>query len=86
MNLKTLIGLKKKEVPASNETVLVDAVRLWEVRWKGRNGQGHYDTYPELEAFVTREAAEAFATSLRNAFALIRHTSGIAVTVHKAGP
>lgn len=86
MNLKSLIALKKKAVPETNETVLVDAVQLWEVRWQSRHAGGHYDTQPEVEVFVSEEGAKAFATSLRNAFRLLRHTSRIEVTVEKAKP
>lgn len=71
-------------VPASNETKTIDAVQLWEVRWTSRHGAFSTDTRPEMEGFPTEAEAEAFATSLRNAFTLVRHTSGTKVTVRKA--
>lgn len=61
-------------VPTSNETREIEVAQLWEVRWTSRHGEYSVCTQPEMEAFTTREAAEEYATSLRNAFDLIRHT------------
>lgn len=72
-------------VPASNETREIEVAQLWEVRWKSRHGPYHSDVRPEVEAFPSRQAAEEFAESLRNAFDLVRHTSGTKVTVRQAG-
>jgi hypothetical protein len=71
-------------VPASNETKQVPAVQLWEVRWTSRYDVYSHSTRPEMEAFPTEAEAQAFATALRNAFELIRHTSGARVEVRKA--
>lgn len=71
-------------VPASNEVKEIEAVQLWEVRWRSRHGDFSGETSPQVEAFPTQELAEEFATALRNAFTLIRHTYGIKVTVQKA--
>lgn len=70
--------------PKSNETEQTQAVQMWEVRWRSRNGEFSCDTQPELEAFTSWDAAEEFATALRNAYALVRTTSGTTVTVTKA--
>lgn len=77
-------ALKKLTVPASNGTKQIDAVQLWEVRWNSRYGPYISCTQPEAEMFPTSEEAEAFALALRNAFTLIRHTSGADVAVRKA--
>lgn len=70
-------------VPKSNETKEVPSAYLYEVRWDSRYGEYSSSTKPEVEAFTTSELAEEFATSLRNAFKLIRHTSGTAVSVQR---
>lgn len=72
------------EIPTSNETELVEVVQLWEVRWWSRHGEYSHDMRPEMEAFPSEIEAKRFAHALRNAFALIRHTSGAAVKVQKA--
>lgn len=76
---------KLLSVPVSNEIREIEVAQLWEVRWTSRNGEYSSDTRPEMEAFPTQEAAGDFAESLRNAFALVRHTSGTRVTVSKSG-
>jgi len=76
--------LKLLRVPASNEKKFVKAVQLWEVRWTSRNGEYSHCTQPELECFTDEATAKSFAESLRNAFELIRHTSGNNVIVTKA--
>ena len=70
-------------VPESNEVVEVEAIQLWEVRWQSRYDSGYRDMRPELECFTSKEAAEDFATALRNAFALVRHTTYDDVRVMK---
>lgn len=75
--------LKKLKVPATNEVKEIDAVQMWEVRWKSRYGQFNGDTRPELECFPSEIAANEFAEALRAAFKLIRHTSGDNVVVRK---
>jgi hypothetical protein len=68
-------------VPASNDVREIEVAQLWYVRWQSRHGEYYDDTQKEMEAFPSRQAAEEFAESLRNAFALVRHTSGNKVTV-----
>lgn len=75
---------KKIEVPTSNSTELVDAVQLWEVRWRSRHGDYYADTQQEMEAFPSEVEAQRFAIALKNAFKLLRHTSGCHVSVKKA--
>ncbi len=74
---------KKLTVPATNETKQVDAVQMWEVRWRSRNGQYYTDTKDELECFPSEAQAKYFAAALKAAFKLIRHTSGTSVSVKK---
>jgi hypothetical protein len=80
-----MITFKWLTVPTSNETKEVNAVQLWEVRWHSRHGEYHSDTRPEVEAFITKELAEEFATSLRNAYKLLRHTNGTGVSMKEVG-
>ena len=75
--------LKWLRVPSSHDTRLIEAVQLWEVRWESRSGKYLSDTQKEMEAFTSKQEAEAFATSLKNAFRLIRHTSGDSVSVRR---
>jgi hypothetical protein len=74
---------KKQTVPVSNDTKEIDVVQLWEVRWYSRYGEWNGNTKPEIECFTSEKDAEEFAKSLKNAFNLIRHTSGTKVTVVK---
>jgi hypothetical protein len=73
-------------MPKSNETKEVPTAYMWEVRWRSRNGEFYSDTRPEVEAFTTRELADEFVTSLRNAFKLLRHKgSGTEMSVKRKG-
>ena len=65
-------NLKNIFVPKTNEVKSVEAIEIWYVRWHGRNGPYSSDIVPCIEAFPIREQAEDFATSLRNAFQLLR--------------
>jgi len=78
------LTLKSLLVPFSNLWKTVEAVQCWEVRWTSRHGEYNFDVRPEVEVFASSAEAEEFATSLRNAFELIRHTWGDDVTVRKA--
>lgn len=81
-----MFGFTRKtvEAPVSNETRQVEAVQLWVVKWESRFGPYSHSVKTEFEAFPSKEDAEAFATSLRNAFRLIRYTSANEVTVTKS--
>lgn len=79
MNLIKKI-LKK---PESDELKEVDALEVWVVTWKSRQGGCSYDVTKEFEAFTNKDLAEEYAESLRNAFKLIRHTSENRVKVYK---
>ena len=74
---------KKLAVPASTETREVDVAQTWEVRWMSRHGEYMGSTRPEMEVFLSEGEAREFADALKNAFALIRHTSGTAVDVER---
>lgn len=78
------ISLKSLLVPFSNKTKTIDAVQLWEVRWKSRFGAYASDTREEVECFTDVELANEFAQALKNAFSLLRHTSGARVSVIKS--
>ena len=86
MNFKWLI------VPKTNETKAVKAVLLWEVRWYSRQGSSisdkdnpkYCEAQPEMEAFLTKDLADEFATALRQAFYLLRYSgTGLGVRVNK---
>jgi hypothetical protein len=84
MIIRTPLWFKKLTVPLTNKTKEVEAVQLWEVRWTSRHGEYSSDTRPEMEAFTSPEAAHEFADALKNAFKLLRHTSGDTIVVRKA--
>lgn len=72
----------KKTIEApSGESVELEGLHTWMVRWTSRHGQFQSETKPQVQAFTNLEDAEHFAKSLRDAFALIKHTSGNTVTV-----
>lgn len=74
--------LKKLFVPSGQKQELT-AYEIYSVRWRSRQGQYRSDTQDEMEIFTTKEDAEKFATELRNAFKLIKHSSGTRVEVSK---
>lgn len=74
---------KKIDVPISNETKQVDAVEFWQVQWYSRYGNFHGDIEQENEVFTNEQAAKDFAESIRNAFKLLRFTSGTKVKLFK---
>ena len=76
---------KKVATLADSEDTTIEGVQLWLVRWTSRYDSWHADTQKEVEAFASKETANRFATDLRNAFKLIRHTSRTTVTVEKSG-
>ena len=70
------VSIKNIVVPESNGTKMVEAAELWHVRWYGRKNAYRDGLFSCVEAFLSREEAENFATSLRNAFELLRITAG----------
>ena len=75
---------KKLTVPETNDTIEIESIQLWKVQWTSRYGEFSGHTSQEFEAFTSEREANDFAESLRNAFKLIRHTSGNTVTVTKS--
>lgn len=72
---------KKIDAP-SGETVELDGLKTWTVRWISKKNNYPYTvTRPEVQAFTNEQDANHFAQSLRNAFSLIRHTAETTVTV-----
>ena len=61
----------------------VRVIECWEVRWESRYGQWHKDTKPEVRVFPSKKEAEEFRLALKDAFKLIKHTSGAEVIVTK---
>ncbi len=78
------IAAKGKEIIApSGETVELESVETWTVRWNSRYGGYSGDTQPEVEIFLSKRDAEHFRDQLKAAFSLIRHTSGTKVVVQR---
>ena len=73
----------KKLIDApSGETVQLEGIRTWTVRWTSKIGDYPYTTKrPEVQMFTNSEDANHFAQALRDAFKLIRHTAESEVTV-----
>ena len=47
----------------------------WEVRWISRHGRFSGDTRPEVAGFSNEGDALVFATAIRDAYKMLRHTS-----------
>jgi hypothetical protein len=78
------IFTKQVTVPLSDDKLkTVDAVQLWTVRWDSRHGRYSTDTRPEVETFTSEGEARKFAGDLRNAFNLIKHSSGTDISIEK---
>ena len=73
---------RKKEIP-TGQTIKVDVYEIWMVRWRSRSGLYHSDTKDTAEAFTNEQDARKFEKALKDAFKLIRHTSGTNITVEK---
>ena len=71
---------KKLFIPTSEKQEL-QVYKTWAVRWTSRYDDYSGSTRCEMELFTTLESAEEFAHQLKDAFALIKHTSGDVVTV-----
>ena len=77
------MNLFKKIFIPSGKKESVTSYESWVVRWRGRFGQFHGDTQDECEVFTTQEDAEKFATQLKEAFKLIKHSSGDKIEIFK---
>jgi hypothetical protein len=77
------MNLFKKLFIPSGEKKEITTFENWSVRWLSRNGQYGGDTQKEAEFFTNKDDAEKFANELRDAFKLIKHTSGTKVDVMK---
>jgi len=73
---------KKLFIPTKQKNQL-KSYKSWVVRWKSRQGEFQSNTQNECEIFTTKKDAVLFANQLKNAFKLIRHSSGNEVTVYK---
>lgn len=73
---------KKLFVPSGQKQELT-AYETWTVRWESRHGEYHTDVQPEMEVFTNKDDAHMFATQLKEAFKLIKHTSGSTVKISK---
>lgn len=83
---KSISGLKQAEKTKvieieERKAASLVAYESWVVRWESRYGKYSGDVKPESEIFTTKADAERFAKELREAFKLIRHTSGTKVKV-----
>jgi hypothetical protein len=75
--------MKLLRVPESNATKEVDAAVVWMVRWESLwpAGRSNYYEHTKIEAFLTAEAAEEFAASLRAAVSLLGDSGARRITV-----
>ncbi len=78
------MNIFKKLIIRNKETQELTAYERWSVKWQGRYGEYSSDTQNEMEFFTTKEDAERFATELREAFKLLKHTSNTKVVVNKS--
>lgn len=83
-NLKKVLT-KKIEIPVTNNVREVEAVQLWEVRWMARHGAFSNDTREQVEVFMSEQDADDFATALKNATKLLRHTENPRITAKRCG-
>ena len=74
----------KKLFAPSGEKKELTAIENWSVRWSSRYGSYSCDTRNECEFFTSKEDAEHFAEQLRDAYKLIKHTSGTSVSVERS--
>lgn len=73
---------RKKIYAPSVDTVQLDGLKTWTVRWIAKVDDHPFTTRrPEVQAFTNGSDAEHFAQSLRDAFKLLRHTAESTVTV-----
>lgn len=73
----------RKQINApSGETVSLDGLVTWTVRWTSKTGDYPYTVKrAEVQAFTNEADAQHFAQSLRDAFSLLRHTAESRVDV-----
>jgi len=74
----------KKLFVTSGEKKELTAIENWSVRWYSRYGSFSGDTRKECEFFTSKEDAEHFAQQLRDAYKMIKHTSGTSVSVERS--
>lgn len=71
---------KKVLIPSGEQSELL-AYESWSVRWFGFRGNseyfGLYHQTPESEVFTSKEDAETFANSLRDALKLLKYSGPI---------
>jgi len=77
MNLRKLFFRGKQETSVD---VVADT---WEVSWYSRHGEYSSDTRRECRFFLRESEAKEFADALRDAFKLIKYTSGDSVYLVK---
>lgn len=61
----------------------VQGAEIYSVSWLSRFGDFHSETKPVYKAFLTKEDAEEFAQSLRDAHKLLQNTNSIKITITK---
>lgn len=76
-------SLKKLLVPSTNEVKYLDALQLWEVRWKSYKDRWDTNGQPEMECFTEESLAKAFKIALEQANQLCRHKRDFHVSVTK---
>lgn len=74
----------KKLFTPSGEKKELSSIENWSVRWYSRHGKYSHNTQQECEFFTSKEDAEHFAKQLRDAYKLIKHTSGTSVSIERS--
>ncbi len=74
---------KKLFAPSGDKKELT-AIENWSVRWYSRHGSYFGDIRKECEFFISKEDAEHFAKQLRDAYKLLKHTSGTSISVERS--
>lgn len=74
-----MISLKKLLIPSGSKEI--DAAKTWSVRWRSYKHDLDFDGTEYVEVFVTKQEADEFADSIKNAFAIIKQRSNTEVSV-----
>ena len=67
----------------NEQQMSVSVVDCWEVRWQSRYGKWDHEVRDEVRIFISHSEAISFEEALRDAFKLVKHTSGNQVSIEK---
>lgn len=81
--LTNLANKFKAKAPPIIKDVTPNPIDVYEVRWHSRRGNYSSDTKPEVAVFTSKDEALKFDKALKDAFKLLRYTSGTDTTITK---